>query len=77
MTFWSDSLNKSKEQRILAPYGELRQGIERAGAEQDYRPLRYLATDLEWQLQEQQLELNFSLPSGCFATALVRELVRY
>ena len=51
------------------------QALENQGLKVEYRPLRMLpqATELSWQAP--WLTLSFTLPSGCFATSLLRELV--
>jgi len=41
------------------------------------RALRIAVSDLTWVLQDNLLELDFRLPKGCFATALLRECVDY
>ncbi len=65
------------EARILASEPELCQGLERAGVDTARRPLRVYPADLEAENAPQGLRLRFSLPRGCFATALVRELIDY
>lgn len=40
------------------------------------RPLLMRAQDFHWQFIEEGLKLNFYLPAGSYATALVRELVK-
>ena len=53
----------------------LRTGLEAAGLKQERRALRLLAEGLAWQWQEDTvLRLEFSLPPGCYATALLHEL---
>lgn len=50
--------------------------LEQAGLRQERRILRLPVSDLQWQFPAQDcLELQFTLPTGCFATAVVRELV--
>lgn len=39
------------------------------------RPIALKAQDLRWEVEGDQLTLHFSLEAGCFATAIVRELV--
>jgi tRNA pseudouridine13 synthase len=39
------------------------------------RPLRVIAKSLNWQIIDDQCELQFSLPAGSYATALLHELV--
>jgi tRNA pseudouridine13 synthase len=53
----------------------LRAGLEAAGLKQERRALRLVAEGLVWQWQEDSvLRLGFSLPPGCYATALLQEL---
>ncbi len=40
----------------------------------DRRPVRLAIPDLQWQSDGNSVTLSFSLPSGCFATAVIREL---
>lgn len=63
------------EQEVLATYPDLLRGLEHAGAKAQRRPLRVIPSDLQWQQQNNRAEITFTLPRGCFATALVRELV--
>ncbi|MEL6115523.1 tRNA pseudouridine(13) synthase TruD [Photobacterium sp. SP02] len=39
------------------------------------RALMLRPADMHWQLHADQLEVQFSLPAGCFATAVLRELI--
>ena len=53
----------------------LRAGLEAAGLKQERRALRLVAAGLAWRWQEDSvLRLEFSLPPGCYATALLQEL---
>ncbi len=53
----------------------LREGLERAGLEQERRALRLRPQDLAWRwLDADVLELGFALPSGCYATAVLGQL---
>jgi tRNA pseudouridine13 synthase len=63
------------ERACLAPFAAWRDGLERGGLEADRRALRARAAGLTWSLDDGVLELDFSLPAGSFATALLRELV--
>lgn len=40
------------------------------------RPLRVPVLDLRWNLEESELQLEFFLPKGCYATTLLRELMK-
>ena len=64
------------EERVLAGFPELTQGLEKKGLRAERRALRVIPGELQWQWGNDCLKLDFFLPSGCFATALVRELVR-
>ena len=53
----------------------LRKGLEDAGLKQERRALRLVAEGLTWTWPEETtLSLAFSLPPGCYATALLQEL---
>jgi tRNA pseudouridine13 synthase len=53
----------------------LRKGLEDAGLKQERRALRLAAEGLAWTWQEEAtLSLAFSLPPGCYATALLQAL---
>lgn len=66
------------EASILKPHVDLVVGLEQAGLKAERRPLRVIPQQLLYhQLTDQSLEINFSLPTGCFATALMRELFAY
>ena len=53
-------------------------GLESVGLKQERRPLRMPVADLSWSISkpERQLELEFVLPPGSYATAVVREIVQ-
>ncbi|ARN72748.1 tRNA pseudouridine(13) synthase TruD [Oceanicoccus sagamiensis] len=65
------------ERSILSAYPELLDGLEQEGLKAERRSLRSVAQNISWHIDKQQIELSFSLDSGCFATAVVRELVNY
>lgn len=64
------------ESALLAAYSDWCKGLERAGLEQDRRALRVVVGELEaeW-LDDNDVVLQFSLPSGCYATSVLRELI--
>jgi tRNA pseudouridine13 synthase len=73
------SIGKCAETELAALEGDdamaLRMGLEAAGLKQERRALRLLAEGLAWRWQEDSaLRLEFSLPPGCYATALLQEL---
>ncbi len=65
------------EQEVLASEPALCQGLEKAGVDAARRALRMYPADFEALQEREGLRLRFSLPRGCFATALVRELIDY
>ena len=53
----------------------LQRGLERADLQQERRSLRLRSTELTWEwCPDGALELRFTLPPGCYATILLREL---
>jgi tRNA pseudouridine13 synthase len=63
------------ELAALSDWQDWQAGLERAGLEQSRRALRLFPQDFEWQfLEDNALSLRFFLPSGCYATAVMREL---
>ncbi|MEW8624468.1 MAG: tRNA pseudouridine(13) synthase TruD [Candidatus Thiodiazotropha sp.] len=66
------------ETQVLAPFELWRNGLEHVGLQQERRPLRVALKALEWRfLENRDLELRFFLPAGCYATAMLRELLDY
>jgi tRNA pseudouridine13 synthase len=63
------------EQAALAGLQDWQQWLERQGLEMDRRPLRLLVQDMQWQLEDDGLYLQFSLTTGGFATSVLRECV--
>lgn len=54
-----------------------RNGLERAGMEQERRPLRLPVKSLSWQFPHRDtLVLSFSLQPGSYATSVLREIVQ-
>lgn len=65
------------QQQVLANESELCEALEKQGLERAWRAMVLIPEELQWEWAEpQQLRLSFSLPSGAYATALLRELVR-
>jgi tRNA pseudouridine13 synthase len=64
------------EQQIIAHYPELVNGLLSADLESARRPLRAKPEELHWQFEnEKLLSLEFQLPAGSYATALLREIM--
>lgn len=65
------------EQEVLSPWCSWCEWLEYCGLSQERRDLVLKPFDLGWQWQQKDLLLEFSLPAGQFATALLRELAEY
>jgi tRNA pseudouridine13 synthase len=63
------------EQQILLEYRFWSEGLERCGLRADRRALRASVAEVEFAIEGKQLLLEFTLQRGCFATALLRELL--
>ncbi|WP_079253748.1 tRNA pseudouridine(13) synthase TruD [Endozoicomonas arenosclerae] len=54
----------------------LTEGLEKEGLKQERRAIRLIPNGMSWQwLEGDILQLEFSLPKGCFATAVLREVL--
>lgn len=62
------------EQQALETWQGWCHGLEHQGLQQERRPLVLQPEESHWQWQEQDLEVGFSLGSGEFATAVLREI---
>ena len=69
---------REMEAAIAAGHADLAHGLETAGLEQERRALRVVPQDfsIQW-LDAATLSLTFVLPSGSYATALLREIADY
>ncbi|MDH3747242.1 MAG: tRNA pseudouridine(13) synthase TruD [Gammaproteobacteria bacterium] len=65
------------ENAAVADYTELTEGLKNARVEAASRPLRVQVQNLSVQISENVTWLEFRLPKGAFATALLREIVSY
>ncbi|AMO56169.1 tRNA pseudouridine(13) synthase TruD [Endozoicomonas montiporae] len=64
------------EQTTLEPYSELKSGLEDARMKQERRGIRLTPDQMQWQwLDDAALQISFTLPKGCFATSVLRELL--
>lgn len=63
------------ESEAVAPFADLRAGLEAAGLKQERRALRVRVSDVAWQWPEPGvLQLAFGLPAGAYATEVLAEL---
>lgn len=63
------------ETGVLADYDELIQGLIAAKVDAERRALRLAVPDLELAFEQDDVLFRFSLPSGAFATSVLRELM--
>lgn len=63
------------EQKVANNNSDVCTALAALGLEQERRMIRLMPTDLQWQLTSDTLAIQFSLPSGCFATSVLREVL--
>lgn len=64
------------EANVIALFPELAAGLCQEKVEMGRRALRVIVQDFAWQWTAADvLELQFSLPPGCYATAVLREII--
>jgi len=69
---------RALEDEVLAPWSDLRDGLEHVGLKQERRALRLPVAELTWDYPDaNSLRLAFTLPRGAFATVVLREVVDY
>jgi tRNA pseudouridine13 synthase len=65
------------EAEVLQPAQELLVALGRFGVDAQRRALRLKVSDLQWEWRDDgSLRLGFALPSGAFATSVLRELTQ-
>lgn len=64
------------EERALAPYADLCGGLEHTGLTQQRRALCVWPADLDWELRDGQLRLQFGLPAGSYASVLLAQVFK-
>jgi tRNA pseudouridine13 synthase len=67
----------SIEQEVLAQFSSWIEGLCASRVNADRRRLVLEVEGLQWEFSGQGLDLSFTLPSGCFATAVLREILDY
>lgn len=63
------------EQAVLQDYADCIARLADFGVDAERRSLRLRVQDLGWDLQQDELLLEFRLPAGAYATVVLRELV--
>lgn len=73
----SESDAKLYETKVLQDYQGLQAGLAKNGLKQERRPLLLMAQKLSstW-VDEETVCIDFYLPSGCYATSVLRELIQ-
>lgn len=64
----------ASEQAIFDAYPVLIAGLHKNRMRLERRPLRVIPSEMGWQFGEHSVTLEFSLPSGVFATAMLDEI---
>lgn len=62
------------ECKLVSQYQKLTDTLDKLGLEQQRRALLVKPNKLEYQFNEDILDISFELPSGCFATSVLREI---
>ncbi|GAB2685485.1 tRNA pseudouridine(13) synthase TruD [Aliiglaciecola aliphaticivorans] len=66
---------KELEQQIAKQHLNVCQLLESLGLKQERRAICLKPQNLQWQISSDTLNIQFSLPAGCFATSVLRELI--
>lgn len=67
---------KTFEQQLATSHREQCELLEALGLKQERRAVRLHPKNLTWNLENNTLNLSFELPSGSFATSVLRELIK-
>jgi len=65
------------EQQVADEHAEFCQGLAKFGLKQERRRIRLSFTEGKIQSENDTITLSFFLPSGCYATTILRELISY
>jgi tRNA pseudouridine13 synthase len=65
------------EQQVADDFPEFCQGLAKFGLKQERRRIRLSLTEGKIQSENDTVTLSFFLPSGCYATTILRELISY
>ena len=65
------------ERAVLTEYPVFAEAIHKNRLKLERRPYAIIPEDLTWEIVDNTLVLAFLLPSGCFATSLISELMDY
>jgi tRNA pseudouridine13 synthase len=65
------------EKAVADDHSELCEGLAQFGLKQERRRIRLSLTEGKIKSEDDTITLNFFLPSGCYATTILRELISY
>ena len=65
---------KNLEEQLPIEFPQWCAGLEKAGLKMERRELRLMPQDFNLQLNDEGVKFSFSLPAGCYATSVIREL---
>lgn len=71
----SQSLVFKNEDKLAKEHSLITSTLESLGLKQERRALRLFPQDMTWTLSDNTLNVQFSLPAGCFATSILREIL--
>ena len=63
------------ETSVAESYPEMTQTLSSLGLKQERRAISLFAEDMRWNFCDDGVKIQFNLPSGCFATSVIRELI--
>ena len=73
----SQGESQTLEQKVADDYSEFCEGLAKFGLKQERRRIRLSLTEGKIKSEDDTVTLNFFLPSGCYATTILRELISY
>jgi tRNA pseudouridine13 synthase len=73
----SQGESQQLEQEIADEYSDFCQGLVKFGLKQERRRIRLSLTEGQITAENDTITLSFFLPSGCYATTILRELINY
>ncbi len=65
------------EQQVVNEFAKWAESLQKNGLVNERRAIRIALKTLNWEIQPDQLRLQFELPVGCFATSVLREICDY
>jgi tRNA pseudouridine13 synthase len=71
----STATARDLELQCVAQFPDITKTLNSLGLKQQRRAIRIIPQGFTWQIEDNNLKMQFSLPAGCFATSIVRELL--